>query len=79
MSTEEIIKNLLIETFGIDRGEIVPEAHFSEDFNISPEEINEFLLRVGEELGFEISIEDMKGIATVSDLLELAKDRLNEI
>ncbi|MEE9504482.1 MAG: acyl carrier protein [Thermodesulfobacteriota bacterium] len=67
MSTEEKIKNIIIEQLGVSADEVVPEASFVDDLGADSLDLVELVMVLEEEFGKEIPDEDAEKIQTVKD------------
>ncbi len=69
MSTEEKIKNIIIEQLGVSADEVVPEASFVDDLGADSLDLVELVMVLEEEFGKEIPDEDAEKIQTVKDAI----------
>lgn len=66
-STEERVKNIVIELLGVDEDRVVPEARFREDLEADSLDLVELIMAFEEEFGGEITDEDAQSITTVGE------------
>ncbi len=66
-STEERVKNIVIELLGVDEDRVVPEARFREDLEADSLDLVELIMAFEEEFGGEITDEDAQTITTVGE------------
>lgn len=74
MSKEEIfakIKETLVEEFDCEESAIVPEARFFEDLDLDSIDAVDLIVRLRNEVDFDVSADDFKTIRTVGDLLQI--------
>ena len=69
MSTEEKVKNIIIEQLGVSADEVVPEASFVDDLGADSLDLVELVMVLEEEFGREIPDEDAEKIQTVQDAI----------
>ena len=69
MSTEEKVKNIIIEQLGVSVDEVVPEASFVDDLGADSLDLVELVMVLEEEFGKEIPDEDAEKIQTVQDAI----------
>jgi len=69
MSTEEKIKNIIIEQLGVSADEVVPEASFVDDLGADSLDLVELVMVLEEEFGKEIPDEDAEKIQKVQDAI----------
>jgi acyl carrier protein len=69
MSTEEKVKNIIIEQLGVSADEVVPEASFVDDLGADSLDLVELVMVLEEEFGKEIPDEDAEKIQKVQDAI----------
>ena len=69
-STEERIKNIVVELLGVDEERVVPEARFREDLEADSLDLVELIMAFEEEFGGEITDEDAQSITTVGEAVK---------
>lgn len=66
-STEERVKDIVVELLGVDAERVTPPARFREDLEADSLDLVELIMKFEEEFGGEISDEDAQKITTVGD------------
>ena len=66
-STEERVKNIVIDLLGVDEVRVVPAARFREDLEADSLDLVELIMAFEEEFGGEITDEDAQKITTVGE------------
>ncbi|NWF68798.1 MAG: acyl carrier protein [Chloroflexi bacterium] len=69
-TTEERVKNIVVDLLGVDAGRVVPEARFREDLEADSLDLVELIMAFEEEFGGEITDEDAQKITTVGQAVE---------
>jgi acyl carrier protein len=69
-STEEKVKQIIVEQLGIDEAEVTPTAHFVDDLGADSLDIVELVMAFEESFDIEIPDEDAEKIQTVKDAIE---------
>ena len=75
-STEERIKNIVIELLGVDSGRVVPSARFREDLEADSLDLVELIMAFEEEFGGEITDEDAQTITTVGEAVTYIEQQM---
>ena len=68
------VKELLVDKFGVDEGDISPDATF-DDLDLDSLDLVEFALAAEEELGVRISDEEAEQLDTLDDTVKLLEDK----
>lgn len=68
-STEERIKNIVVDLLGVDAERVVPNARFREDLEADSLDLVELIMAFEEEFGGEITDEDAQKITTVGEAI----------
>ena len=68
-STEERIKNIVVDLLGVDADRVVPPARFREDLEADSLDLVELIMAFEEEFGGEITDEDAQKITTVGEAI----------
>ena len=76
MSTEEKVKNIIIEQLGVSADEVVPEASFVDDLGADSLDLVELVMVLEEEFGKEIPDEDAEKIQTVQDAINYINEHM---
>ncbi|HDN79821.1 MAG: acyl carrier protein [Chloroflexi bacterium] len=73
MTKEEIfekVKNIIVETLGVDPDKVTLEARFREDLEADSLDLVELVMAFEEEFGGEISDEEVQNITTVGEAVD---------
>lgn len=73
-SKVEKIKNIVADKLGVPIEEIKPESELIRDLNAEFLEIADIVLRLKREFQIEVPDEEIKGLTTVNDLINLIID-----
>jgi acyl carrier protein len=73
---EEKVRKVLAEQLARDLEEVTPQARFEEDLDADSLDIVEAVLALEEELGVDIPEEEMEGVKTVGQAVDLAASKL---
>lgn len=66
-STEERVKNIVVDLLGVDADRVVPAARFREDLEANSLDLVELIMAFEEEFGGEITDEDAQKITSVGE------------
>jgi acyl carrier protein len=66
-STEERVKNIVVDLLGVESDRVVPTARFREDLEADSLDLVELIMAFEEEFGGEITDEDAQTITTVGE------------
>lgn len=77
-STEERVKDIIVEQLGVDRDEVTSEASFIEDLGADSLDTVELVMALEEEFDIEIPDEEAEKISTVGEAIEHIKKLINE-
>jgi acyl carrier protein len=69
-STEERVRNIVIDLLGVDAERVVPEARFREDLEADSLDLVELIMAFEEEFGGEITDEDAQKITSVGEAIQ---------
>lgn len=69
-STEERVRNIVIDLLGVDVERVVPEARFREDLEADSLDLVELIMAFEEEFGGEITDEDAQKITSVGEAIQ---------
>ena len=75
-ATEDRVAEIIVEQLGITKGEIVPEASFTDDLGADSLDIVELVMAMEETFDIEIPDDDAEKIQTIGDAFSYVKDRL---
>jgi acyl carrier protein len=78
MSTEQRVKEIIVEQLGVNEGEVKPEAKFVDDLGADSLDLVELVMALEEEYNMEISDEDAEKILTVGDAIEYIKAHVSQ-
>ena len=73
---EERVRKVLAEQLARDVNEVTLEARFDEDLDADSLDLVEAVLALEEEFAIEIPEEEMEGVKTVSQAVDLAASKL---
>ena len=68
-TTEERIKDIIVDLLGVEEDQVVPEAHFRNDLEADSLDLVELIMGFEEEFGGEISDEEAQKITTVGEAI----------
>jgi acyl carrier protein len=69
-STEERVKQIIVEQLGVSEEEVTPTAHFVDDLGADSLDQVELVMALEEAFSLEIPDEDAEKITTVKDAIE---------
>ncbi len=75
-STEERVKDIVVELLGVDIERVTPPARFREDLEADSLDLVELIMKFEEEFGGEISDEDAQKITTVGEAVKYIDERM---
>lgn len=75
-STEERVKNIVIELLGVDEDRVIPDARFREDLEADSLDLVELIMAFEEEFGGEITDEDAQSITTVGQAVDYIDNQM---
>jgi acyl carrier protein len=75
-STEEQVRNIIVELLGVEPEKVVPAARFREDLEADSLDLVELIMKIEEEFNGEISDEEAQKITTVGDAITYIDTRL---
>jgi len=70
------VRKVLAEQLAVDESQVVPSARFAEDLNADSLDLVEAVLALEEEWNIEIPEEEMDGVKTVGQAIELVASKL---
>jgi acyl carrier protein len=70
------VRKVLAEQLAVDETQVVPDARFAEDLNADSLDLVEAVLALEEEWNIEIPEEEMDGVKTVGQAVELVAQKL---
>lgn len=75
-STEDRVKEIVIELLGVDEDRVVPTARFREDLEADSLDLVELIMAFEESFGGEISDEDAQKITTVGEAVSYINEQM---
>jgi acyl carrier protein len=75
-STEERVKDIIVELLGVDPEKVVTAARFREDLEADSLDLVELIMKIEEEFGGEISDEEAQKITTVGEAVTYIDTRM---
>jgi acyl carrier protein len=73
---EAKVKTILAEQLAVDADKVVPDARYAEDLNADSLDLVEAVLALEEEFGIEVPEEEMDGVKTVGQTVDLVMAKL---
>lgn len=73
---ESKVQSILAEQLAVDADKVVAEARFAEDLNADSLDLVEAVLALEEEFGIEVPEEEMDGVKTVGQTVDLVIAKL---
>ena len=70
MSSNDKVKNIVVDKLGVEESRVVPEANFLDDLGADSLDIVELIMEFEEEFDLEIPDEDAETITTVGAALD---------
>jgi acyl carrier protein len=78
MTSEEIftaVKEILVDTLGVDEDRVTLEARFQEDLETDSLDLVELVMTMEEKFGIKIADEEAQQIKTVADAVDFVEAR----
>lgn len=75
-STEERVRNIIVELLGVDAGKVTREARFREDLEADSLDLVELIMEFEQEFGGEISDEEAQRIETVGQAVDYLDSKM---
>ena len=73
-STEQRVKEIIVEQLGVNADQVTPDAKFIEDLGADSLDTVELVMALEEELGVKISDKEADEIKTMQDLVRLHRE-----
>lgn len=74
-STEEKVKDIIVEQLGVNPEQVNPAASFIEDLGADSLDTVELVMAFEEEFGVEVPDEDAEKLQTVGDVVKYIEER----
>ena len=78
-STEDKVKQIIVEQLGVDESEVTPTASFIDDLGADSLDTVELVMALEEGFGIEIPDEDAEKITTVKDAIGYIEAHLPKV
>lgn len=75
-STEELVRDIVVELLGVESERVIPTARFREDLEADSLDLVELIMKFEEEFGGEISDADAQKITTVGEAVTYISERM---
>jgi acyl carrier protein len=75
-STEDRVRDIIVELLGVDESKVVPSARFREDLEADSLDLVELIMAIEEEFQGEISDEEAQKITTVGEAITYIDTRM---
>ncbi|MCA0453061.1 MAG: acyl carrier protein [Chloroflexi bacterium] len=75
-STEERVKNIVVDLLGVSEDRVVPAARFREDLEADSLDLVELIMAFEEEFGGEITDEDAQKITSVGEAVSYIQQNM---
>jgi acyl carrier protein len=75
-STEDRVKEIVVELLGVEEDRVVPTARFREDLEADSLDLVELIMAFEESFGGEITDEDAQKITTVGEAVIYINERM---
>jgi acyl carrier protein len=76
-STEERVRNIVVDLLGVEADRVVPAARFREDLEADSLDLVELIMAFEEEFGGEITDEDAQKITTVGEAINYISNNMS--
>ncbi len=73
------VADMVVELVGVERTMVVPEARLMQDLNLDSLDAVELTLALEEEFDISVSDEEVVRLDTISDVIELIQDKLENL
>ena len=73
-STEQRVKDIIVEQLGVNPDQVIPEAKFIEDLGADSLDTVELVMALEEEFGIEIQDEQAEKLQSVGDVVKYIED-----
>ena len=72
---DEKVIDIIVDTLGVERSEVTPEAVFVDDLGADSLDLVELIMAMEEEFGMEIADEEAEKLRTVQDVVNFITAR----
>ena len=73
---EDKVRKVLADQLAVDESQVTTEARFAEDLNADSLDLTEAVLALEDEMGIEIPEEEMEGVKTVGQAVDMVASKL---
>jgi acyl carrier protein len=73
-TTDQKVRDIVVEQLGVKPEQVVPEAKFIEDLGADSLDVVELVMALEEEFGHEIPDEEAEKLTTVGDVIKYIED-----
>ena len=70
------VRKVLAEQLAVEESQVTTEARFAEDLNADSLDLTEAVLALEDEMGIEIPEEEMEGVKTVGQAVDMVASKL---
>lgn len=77
-STEDIIKDIVVEHLGVEKSQVTLDAHFSNDLGADSLDIVEVIMDIEKQFDMKIPDKDAESISTVGDAVSYVSKKSSE-
>lgn len=77
-STEQRVKDIIVEQLGVNADQVTPESKFIEDLGADSLDTVELVMALEEEFGQEIPDEDAEKLQSVGDVIKHIEETKNK-
>ena len=77
-STEDKVKQIIVEQLGVDESEVTPTASFIDDLGADSLDTVELVMAFEEEFSVEVPDEDAEKLQTVGDVTKYIEERAKQ-
>ena len=74
--SQDKVRKVLADQLAVDESQVTTEARFAEDLNADSLDLTEAVLALEDEMGIEIPEEEMEGVKTVGQAVDMVASKL---